>query len=165
MNNKSHTSGFTLIELMIVVSVIAVIAAIAIPNLLRSRLAANESSAAGAMRTISTSEVAFQQTGFQDADGDGAGDYGTLPQLADPDGGGATEPFIDDVLGAGQKAGYTFTVNVVPGDPSTASTYTAIASPVSQNNTGVRQFFVDETGVIRYTIDGSIPTVTSSPLN
>ena len=74
----SKKSGFTLIELMIVVAIIAIIAAIAIPNLLRSRMSANEAGAAGAMRTISTGEVAFQTAAFVDTDTDGVGDYGTL---------------------------------------------------------------------------------------
>ena len=85
---RTHKSGFTLIELMIVVAIIAIIAAIAIPNLLRSRMSANEAGAAGAMRTVSTGEVGFQTAAFVDADTDGVGDYGTLAQLSDPDGAG-----------------------------------------------------------------------------
>ncbi|MCC6487663.1 MAG: prepilin-type N-terminal cleavage/methylation domain-containing protein, partial [Candidatus Hydrogenedentes bacterium] len=106
MKALSKKSGFTLIELMIVVAIIAIIAAIAIPNLLRSRMSANEAGAAGAMRTISTGEVAFQTAAFVDTDTDGVGDYGSLAELADPDGAGATPPFIDQVLGNGQKHGY-----------------------------------------------------------
>ncbi len=75
---KANKRGFTLIELMIVVAVIAIIAAIAIPNLLRSRMSANEASAAGSMRTLSTAEASFQAAGFVDSDGNGEGDYGTL---------------------------------------------------------------------------------------
>ncbi|GEM_PF-2172656 len=74
------TKGFTLIELMIVVAIIAIIAAIAIPNLLRSRMSANEANAAGAMRIISTGEVGFQTAGFVDADADGVGDYGAVSE-------------------------------------------------------------------------------------
>ena len=111
-------SGFTLIKLMIVVAIIAIIAAIAIPNLLRSRMSANEAGAAGAMRTISTGEVAFQTAAFVDTDGDGVGDYGTLAQLANPDGAGATPPFIDNVLGGGNKHGYVFTLTVTNGSPT-----------------------------------------------
>ena len=114
--------GFTLIELMIVVAIIAIIAAIAIPNLLRSRMSANEAGAAGAMRTISTGEVGFQTAGFVDADSDGVGDYGTLAQLANPDGAGATPPFIDSVLGGGNKHGYVFTMAVTAGSATTLLT-------------------------------------------
>ncbi|HRK36552.1 MAG TPA: prepilin-type N-terminal cleavage/methylation domain-containing protein [Candidatus Hydrogenedentes bacterium] len=158
-------SGFTLIELMIVVAIIAIIAAIAIPNLLRSRMSANEAGAAGAMRTISTGEVAFQTAAFVDADGDGVGDYGTLAQLADPDGGGATPPFIDAVLGGGNKHGYVFTVAVTNGAATTLPAYTCTAAPAAAGRTGYRQYFVDESGVIRFTADGTAVSVSSAPLN
>jgi len=161
----SKKSGFTLIELMIVVAIIAIIAAIAIPNLLRSRMSANEASAAGAMRTISTGEVSFQTAAFVDVDGDGAGDYGTLAQLADPDGGGATPPFIDSVLGGGTKQGYSFVVAVTNGAAAVTPAYTCTAAPTAAGRTGYRQYFVDESGVIRFTADGSAVSVASPPLN
>jgi type IV pilus assembly protein PilA len=162
--NKAN-KGFTLIELMIVVAIIAIIAAIAIPNLLRSRMSANEASAAGAMRTISTGEAGYQTAGFRDVDGDGLGDYGTLAQLADPDGGGATPPYIDPVLGAGTKQGYTFTVAVTDGGAAAAPAYTCTAVPQVPGRSGFRQFFVDESGVIRFTADGTGVSVASTPLN
>ena len=158
-------SGFTLIELMIVVAIIAIIAAIAIPNLLRSRMSANEAGAAGAMRTLSTGEVAFQTAAFVDADNDGVGDYGTLAQLADPDGAGATPPFIDNVLGGGNKHGYVFTATITNGSPTQVPAYTITAAPASAGRTGYRQYFCDESGVIRFTADGSAATVASPPLN
>jgi len=161
---KKH-AGFTLIELMIVVAIIAIIAAIAIPNLLRSRMSANEAGAAGAMRTISTGEVGFQTAGFVDADSDGVGDYGTLAQLANPDGAGATPPFIDSVLGGGNKHGYVFTMAVTAGSATTLPAYTCTATPASAGRTGYRNYFVDESGVIRYTADGSAATVSSTPMN
>ena len=158
-------SGFTLIELMIVVAIIAIIAAIAIPNLLRSRMSANEASASGSMRTISTGQVAFQTAAFVDSDGDGQGDYGSLAQLADPDGGGATPPFVDAVLGSGNKEGYVYTVAVTLGGVAVTPAYTCIAAPAASGQTGYRQYFVDESGVIRFTSDGSAVTVASPPLN
>jgi len=165
MKATKRNSGFTLIELMIVVAIIAIIAAIAIPNLLRSRMSANEASAAGAMRTLSTSEVSFQTAAFQDGDGDGLGDYGTLAQLGDPDGAGATPPYIDAVLTAGQKQGYTFTVVVTAGAAAVAPSYVCNADPTNLGRTGFRTFFVDESGVIRFQADGVASTVASTPLN
>ena len=157
--------GFTLIELMIVVAIIAIIAAIAIPNLLRSRMSANEASAASSMRTISTAEAAFQAAAFQDANADGEGDYGTLAQLGNPDGGGATEPFVDAVLASGAKQGYTLAAVPVAGAAATPPTYTCTAVPLSSGRTGYRQYFVNESGVIRFTADGTAATVASSPLS
>lgn len=157
--------GFTLIELMIVVAIIAIIAAIAIPNLLRSRMSANEAGAAGAMRTISTGEVAFQTAAFVDGDNDGVGDYGTLAQLANPDGAGATPPFIDNVLGAGAKHGYNFAAVVTAGAANQTPAYTCTAIPAAAGRTGYRQYFVNESGVIRFTADGTAAGAASPPLN
>ena len=159
-----RTSGFTLIELMIVVAIIAIIAAIAIPSLLRSRMSANEAGATGSLRTISTSESSFQTAAFVDNDGDGQGDFGTLLQLADPDGAGATPPFIDDVLGGGNKSGYIYAVVVTFGSNVAAPAFTCTAIPTALGQTGYRQFFVDDTGVVRFTADGLAPTVASTPL-
>lgn len=158
-------SGFTLIELMIVIAIIAIIAAIAIPNLLRSRMSANEASASGAVRTISTAEVAFQTAAFVDGNGDGMGDYGTLAQLGNPDGSGTTPAFVDAVLINGLKQGYVYTLSVTMGNATTMPSYTCTATPAALGRTGYRQYFVDETGVIRFTSDGSAPTATSPPLN
>jgi type IV pilus assembly protein PilA len=159
-----RTAGFTLIELMIVAAIIAIIAAIAIPNLLRSRMSANEASATGAIRTISTSETSFQHAAFIDNDGDGLGDYGSLAQLADPDGAGNTPPYIDDVLGAGNKQGYIYTVVVTLGTPAVSPTYTCTAIPAALGQSGYRQFFVDDSGVIRFTSDGTPPDAASPSL-
>lgn len=159
--------GFTLIELMIVVAVIAIIAAIAIPNLLRSRMSANEEAAICALRTIRTGEAAFQTAGFVDADGDNVGDYaplgpvGVARTLANPAAG--TEPFVDSVLGSGLKSGYTFTV--IPANAGQADeTYVATAGPTTQGRTGVRRFRMDDTGVIRFTTDGTPPDANSMPI-
>jgi prepilin-type N-terminal cleavage/methylation domain-containing protein len=157
--------GFTLIELVIVVAVIAIIATIAIVNLLRSRMSANEAAAVANTRMISTAEISFKSAGFFDSDGDGSGDYGTLAQLGNPDGGGATQPFIDTVLATGNRLGYIYTVSVTLGSATTRAAYTCTAIPAVPGRTGYRQFFVDETGVVRYTGDGTAPTALSSPVD
>ena len=155
---QSSSKGFTLIELMIVLTIILVIAAIAIPNLLRSRMSANEAGAAGGIRTISTAEASFQAAGI-DATSTGIGKYGTLTSL-----GTGVTPFIDNALASGTKQGYvfqvtpTFEANIVP-------RYTAIATPAQTASTGIKAYFVDESGVIRFDGAGGTPSSTSSPLN
>lgn len=125
--------GFTLVEIMIVVAIIALLAAIAIPNLLRARLNANESTAIAALRTVSTACESFRS----------AQNPVTYPaNLAALS--GATPPYIDATLGAGTKSGYTFTYAQV-----SANQFTCVAAPVTANVTGIRSFFVDESGVIR----------------
>ena len=161
----SRKPGFTLIELMIVVAIIAIIAAIAIPNLLRSRMGANEAGAAGATRTISTAQAGYQAAGFTDVDSDGVGDFGTLAQLANPDGSGSSPPYVDDVLGLGMKHGYGFRVIVTLGSATTVPSYTCIAAPLAPGSSGYRMYFVDESGLIRYTADGSTPDAASAPLS
>ncbi|HOE66307.1 MAG TPA: prepilin-type N-terminal cleavage/methylation domain-containing protein [Candidatus Hydrogenedentes bacterium] len=157
--------GFTLIELMIVVTIIVIVAAVAIPNMVRSRMSANEASAAGAIRTISTSESCFQSACFFDNDADGRGDYGTLAQLANPDGAGLTPPFIDQVLGSGQRQGYVYAIAIVMGTAAANPAFACTATPQTSHLTGYRQYFVDETGVIRFTADGTPATAASRPLS
>ncbi len=143
--------GFSLIELLIVVAIILIIAAIAIPNLLRSRMAANEASAVGSVRTINTAEITYSSA-YPDV-----GFTLTLSRLAGPTatcatgGAGATSAqscLIDNVLGAGKKSGYTFTLAGTAATPQT--TYTLNADPVSRGSSGQRSFYTDQTGVIRY---------------
>ena len=148
---RSKLAGFSLIELLIVVAVILVIAAIAIPNLLRSRMAANEASAVASIRSINTSQVVYQSTyniGFA----------ATLLYLSD--GGVAancippTPPIstssclIDSSLATGSKSGYNFTYTPVSTGPVVGA-YTVKADPISSGGSGQRHFFSDETLVIR----------------
>ena len=128
-------------------------------------ISANEAAAAAAMRTISRAEVCFQVAGFVDADGDGVGDYGSLAQLANPDGEGSAPPFIDSALASGEKRGYRFLVKVVFGAAAIQPAYTCTAEPIEPGKTGNRSFFVDQSGVIRHAPDGEKATISSPPLS
>jgi prepilin-type N-terminal cleavage/methylation domain-containing protein len=112
--------GFTLIELMIVVAIIAIIAAIAIPGLIRARISAHESSTIGNLRSLSTAQTQFQNQATVDQDGDGVGEFGWFGELSGTEGlrgGGARiagSPYIASILGVkdgagnSQKSGYLY---------------------------------------------------------
>jgi type IV pilus assembly protein PilA len=139
--------GFSLIELLIVVAIILIIAAIAIPNLLRARIAANESSAVASIRTINTAQIsynsAYPTVGFAANLGalSGSCTGSTLPTSA-------TACLIDSQLASGTKSGYTFTATAASGTP--APSYVAFANPQSLNTTGVRSFCSVADAVVRY---------------
>src|SRR6202047_5616590 len=153
--------GFSLIEVLLVVAIILIIAAIAIPNLLRSRMATNEASAVGSLRTINTAEVTYSTTypnvGF-------AATIGALGGTAPCTTAVSTAScLIDDVLSmTAVKSGYKFTAVGVAGAGGLNVTYTATAVPSVVGQRGQRGFFTDQCGVIRYDRRGAV-TTSSSP--
>lgn len=128
-----NKKGFTLVEIMIVVAIIALLAAIAIPNLLRTRLQANESAAIAALKTVATAEISFNS-----ANGTYVG--GTLAAL-----GAATPPYIDATLAAGAKQGYNFAITDLA-----VGAFHCSATPITIAVTGARDFCVTEDGVVRF---------------
>jgi prepilin-type N-terminal cleavage/methylation domain-containing protein len=130
--------GFTLVEIMIVVAIIILLAAIAIPNLLRARLNANEAAAIAALRTLSS---AFESYRAAQTSPTYPANLGVLT---------VTPAYIDSTLGGGTKQGYSF----VPSGIS-ANEYTVTASPTTPNVTGVRTFLVTEDGVIEASSGGA----------
>ncbi len=125
---KRGMRGFTLVELMIVLAIIAIIAAFAIPNLMKSRLGANETGALGALRTLMTAQATYMNR---------YNAYGSLGNLN-------SENLIDDSLAGGQKSGYYY------GEISTGSNYayTFGAIPIDDGRSGIKEFVVTQAGML-----------------
>jgi prepilin-type N-terminal cleavage/methylation domain-containing protein len=153
---NTNEKGFSLVELLVVVIIIAIVAAIAIPNLLASRRAANEASAISSLRTIHSAQVTYFATTGANSN------YGTLAQLG-------TADLIDSALAAaGTKSGYTFALTLPGAAPF--SVYCATAAPQTAGSTGDRYFGVGAEGVIYQSLTGAIgcsagvlDTATNSP--
>jgi len=158
--------GFSLIELLIVVAIILIIAAIAIPNLLRSRMAANESSAVGTIRTLNTAQITYAVTyptvGF-----------GTLSALGGAAATCATTAtstascLVDDTIAQAPntKSGYVFSIPVLSaGSGGTINVlYNSLAVPSAIGQSGQRGFCSDQSGVIRFNAAGTGCSVTADP--
>jgi type IV pilus assembly protein PilA len=157
---RSKQKGFSLIELLIVVAVILIIAAIAIPNLMKAKMTANEAAAVEALRTIDTGETNYAAT---------CPDIGYSATLVELNTGAICaggKNIIDDILGASDpssKSGYKFTYAAVAvGGFNTSFTITGL--PLLIGATGQRGFYSDQTNVVRYTLDGTAPTLASPPI-
>jgi type IV pilus assembly protein PilA len=139
--------GFSLIELLIVVAIILIIAAIAIPNLLRARIAANESSAAAALRTIDNAEISYSS--FYPATGFPA-NIAMLGGAAPCTPAAATACIIDATLTTGNKSGYTFTAAGLLPVGGANTEFVANGVPQTLNTTGVKGFCGTEDNVVRF---------------
>jgi type IV pilus assembly protein PilA len=157
---NTRQKGFSLIELLIVVAIILIIAGIAIPNLMRSKIQANEAAAVETLKTLNTTAIMYSTS------------YGGFPHsiAAMGPGGGTPNPssaaadLIDSALATGVKSGYKFTLTVISADSAgNVLSYGISASPVVPGTTGQRSFFTDPSGTIRASQSGAADS-SSAPI-
>lgn len=149
--------GFSLIELLLVVAIILILAAIAIPNYLDSKMRANESSAVGSLRQIGTAQSTYMVTYPEVGYAVNLGDLGPGTPTSSTAAG-----LLDNVLGCPgttcNKSGYTFVLSTGSGY------YTVVGTPMTVNSTGRRGFLNDSSGVIRFNATGGVPSLNDPPL-
>jgi prepilin-type N-terminal cleavage/methylation domain-containing protein len=142
---QRYNRGFSLIELLVVVAVILIVAAIAIPNFIQSRMRANESSAVQSLRNISTAQVVYSSTYGMN--------YAANLMVLSGNGINPTSSaagLIDDALASGHKSGYVFTYTPLLTDAfGNPITYSLAADPQASGSSGQRHFYTDQTCVIR----------------
>jgi prepilin-type N-terminal cleavage/methylation domain-containing protein len=154
---KDRQKGFSLLELLVVVAIILIIAAIALPNLMRSRMAANESSAVNSLRTLNSATILYSTT------------YGGYPSLLSKFGPASpatstSADLIDSVLSGGIKSGYSFTWSAAAPDASgIINSYSITSQPTVPGTTGLRYFYTDTSGVIRANPSG-VASISSTPI-
>ena len=141
--NPTSQAGFSLIELLIVVAILGIIAAIAVPYLESARQATKSASAINSIRTINSSQASFRSA---------TGRYGTLEEL------GNGNYIADSSLIAGEKSGYTFSVS-----SATDLNYEAVADPIFDPTGAFQHYYIDASGVIRAEV-GQAATLASNPL-